>query len=62
MKKSLGAKPLAFITPIWVVGTYDQNGKPDIEKVKPIIFEPMTHTCHAAGKFLGKAFSIGKKI
>ncbi len=29
MKKSLGARTLAFPTPVWVVGTYDQDGKPN---------------------------------
>ncbi|HOW15807.1 flavin reductase family protein [Methanosarcina sp.] len=29
MKQSIGAKPLAFPTPAWVVGTYDLNGKPN---------------------------------
>jgi flavin reductase (DIM6/NTAB) family NADH-FMN oxidoreductase RutF len=29
MKKSIGAKTLAFPTPTWVVGTYDMNGKPN---------------------------------
>ncbi len=30
MKKSFGAKTLAFPTPVWVVGTYDKEGKPNI--------------------------------
>lgn len=30
MKKSLGAKPLAFPTPAWVVGTYDKEGNPNV--------------------------------
>jgi len=30
MKKSMGAKTLAFPTPVWVVGTYDKEGKPNI--------------------------------
>jgi len=30
MKKSLGAKTLAFPTPVWLVGTYDQDGKANI--------------------------------
>ncbi len=30
MKKSLGAKPLAFPTPVWIVGSYDKEGKPNI--------------------------------
>ncbi len=29
MKKSLGAKTLIFPTPVWVVGTYDKEGKPN---------------------------------
>jgi len=29
MKKSLGARPLAFTTPVWVIGTYDAEGKPN---------------------------------
>jgi flavin reductase (DIM6/NTAB) family NADH-FMN oxidoreductase RutF len=27
MKKSIGAKTLAFPTPVWIVGTYDDKGK-----------------------------------
>ncbi len=30
MKKSMGAKTLAFPTPVWVVGTYDKEGKPNV--------------------------------
>jgi flavin reductase (DIM6/NTAB) family NADH-FMN oxidoreductase RutF len=30
MKKSLGAKTLAYPTPVWLVGTYDAVGKPNI--------------------------------
>ncbi|MFQ5688544.1 MAG: flavin reductase family protein [Candidatus Scalindua sp.] len=33
MKKSLGAKPLAFPTPVWIVGTYDREGKPNVMTV-----------------------------
>ena len=33
MKKSLGAKPLAFPTPVWIVGTYDGEGKPNVMTV-----------------------------
>ncbi|PKN53467.1 MAG: flavoredoxin [Deltaproteobacteria bacterium HGW-Deltaproteobacteria-13] len=29
MKKSFGAKTLTFPTPVWLIGTYDQNGKPN---------------------------------
>jgi len=30
MKESLGAKTLAFPTPAWIVGTYDEDGKPNV--------------------------------
>ena len=33
MKKSMGAKTLVFPTPVWVVGTYDQAGKPNMMTV-----------------------------
>ena len=29
MKKSFGAKTLVFPTPVWVVGTYDKEGRPN---------------------------------
>lgn len=30
MKQSLGAKPLAFPTPVYLVGTYDAHGRPNM--------------------------------
>jgi len=30
MKKSLGAQTLAYPAPVWVVGTYDANGRPNM--------------------------------
>ena len=30
MKKSFGAKTLIFPTPVWCVGSYDANGKPNV--------------------------------
>jgi flavin reductase (DIM6/NTAB) family NADH-FMN oxidoreductase RutF len=30
MKKSIGAKTLAFPTPAWVIGTYDKDGKANV--------------------------------
>ncbi len=30
MKKSLGAKTLLYPAPVWVVGTYDKEGKPNV--------------------------------
>ena len=39
-----------------------ENGLPDIEKVRPLVFAPETHRYHAVGQFLGQAFSIGKQV
>lgn len=30
MKKSLGAKPLLYPIPTWVIGSYDKEGKPNV--------------------------------
>ncbi len=30
MKKSLGAKTLVYPTPVFVIGTYDSSGKPNV--------------------------------
>ena len=30
MKKSIGAKPLPMPAPVWVIGTYDAEGKPNM--------------------------------
>ncbi|MGB8217507.1 MAG: flavin reductase family protein [Candidatus Methanoperedens sp.] len=38
-----------------------ENGVIDIEKLKPVIFAPDTSGYYGIGKYLGKAFSIGKK-
>jgi flavin reductase (DIM6/NTAB) family NADH-FMN oxidoreductase RutF len=37
-----------------------EDGQPDIEKIMPVIFVPERRTYYGLGKFLGKAFSIGK--
>lgn len=39
-----------------------KDGLPDIEKVKPITYDPGSGTYHRVGRHLGQAFSIGKKI
>ncbi len=38
------------------------NGLPDIEKVKPLIFATGSRTYYGVGQFVGKAFSIGKEV
>jgi len=39
-----------------------KDGAPDIEKIKPMIFDPANRTYYGIGKYLGNAFSEGKKI
>jgi flavin reductase (DIM6/NTAB) family NADH-FMN oxidoreductase RutF len=43
-------------------GVMGANGIPEIEKVKPAIFAPEKRNYYGAGRFLGKAFSIGREI
>jgi len=40
----------------------NQQGLPDIEKIRPLLFAPETQRYHGVGQFLGEAFSIGKKL
>jgi hypothetical protein len=40
----------------------DENGNPDIDKVKPIIFAFASKTYHGIGAKIGDAWSMGKEI
>jgi flavin reductase (DIM6/NTAB) family NADH-FMN oxidoreductase RutF len=40
----------------------DDEGIPDIAKVKPVLFAPEMQAYYGVGSLLGKAFSIGKSI
>ena len=37
------------------------KGFPDAEKMKAFLFDPSTSAYYATGKFLGQAFTVGKK-
>ena len=39
-----------------------EKGLPDIEKIKPMIFAPDRRTYYGVGKYLKRAFYIGKEI
>lgn len=39
-----------------------KDGVLDIKKIKPMIFDPVNRTYYGIGKYLGDAFSEGKKI
>jgi len=40
----------------------DSNGNPDIEKIKPFLYDPSFREYYGIGNPLGKAFSIGKDL
>ena len=42
-------------------GMLTDEGKPDIEKIRPIIFSPGVQRYHSIGEFVGKAFEIGRR-
>jgi len=68
MKKSLGAKPLAFPAPVYLVGTYDAQGQPNMMNAAwggiccsepPCVMVSVQHKRHTyAGILEHKAFSI----
>ncbi len=68
MKKSLGAKPLAFPAPVYLVGTYDAQGQPNMMNAAwggiccsepPCVMVSLQHTRHTyAGILAHQAFSI----
>lgn len=37
------------------------DGKPDIEKIRPFVFSPEVQRYHSIGGFIGKAFEVGRK-
>ena len=40
----------------------DENGKVDVKKLDPIVYDPVAHTYLRLGEVVGKAFSDGKKL
>lgn len=40
----------------------DENQSPDIEKLKPISYNPLSATYHEIGKEIARAFKVGKEI
>jgi flavin reductase (DIM6/NTAB) family NADH-FMN oxidoreductase RutF len=72
MKKSLGARALAFTTPVWVVGTYDKDEKPNVMTAAwggiccskpPCIYVSLRKPRYSYNNIVErKAFTIGKEI
>jgi flavin reductase (DIM6/NTAB) family NADH-FMN oxidoreductase RutF len=44
------------------LNTLDEDGLPDILKIKPLIYDVAHKGYHAVGPMLGKAFSVGKDL
>lgn len=42
-------------------GLLDGNGKPDIGKIRPLVFDPGSRRYYRVGDDVGKAFEIGKR-
>jgi flavin reductase (DIM6/NTAB) family NADH-FMN oxidoreductase RutF len=40
----------------------DKDGQPDIEKIRPILFSPEGRKYNGVGRFIGKAFSLGREL
>ena len=38
------------------------DGMPDIEKIRPVLFSPEERKYNGVGRFIGKAFSIGREL
>lgn len=68
MKKSLGAKTLIYPTPVWVVGSYDQHGKPNVMTIAwggiccskpPCVAISLRKVTYTYGNVMGKkAFTL----
>ena len=68
MKKSLGAKTIVYPTPVFVVGTYDKEGKPNVMtaawagiccSVPPCIYVSLRKATYTYGNILErKAFTV----
>jgi len=39
-----------------------EDGMPDILKIEPVIYAPENQAYHSVGKYLGKAFAMGKDL
>ncbi|OWP30525.1 hypothetical protein CBG57_04870 [Prevotella nigrescens] len=54
--KSFSKKACFLPQPVLIIGTYDDNGKPDVEKMNLITFNPVSL------KYLRMENSVGKEL
>ena len=72
MKKNLGKKIWMFPMPVLMIGTYNDDGTPDVmnaawggitlEDQITICFDTCQHVYRLIGEVVDKAFSCGKKL
>ena len=60
MKKNLGKKNWMFPMPVLMIGTYEEDGTPDV--MKPICFDTCQHVYRLMGEVVAQAFSCGKEL
>ena len=48
--------------PVLIIGTYDKEGKPNVEKMRLITYDPIHHGYIALDKRVGNAFLDGKQL
>ena len=60
--KSFGQKSWMLPQPVLIIGTYDKEGKPNLEKMRLITYDPIHHGYIALDKRVGNAFLDGKQL
>ena len=72
MKRSFGARPIAYPLPVFVIGeivdvkidetVLGTDGKPDLRKIGAFAFDVMKMEYYSLGTPIGRAWDAGKKF
>lgn len=62
MKHDFGKQTWLYPMPVFIIGTYDKDGKIDPAKFNPITYDSVNHNYIALGSVAGKAFDAGKAL
>ncbi|MBQ3749576.1 MAG: hypothetical protein II863_19365 [Kiritimatiellae bacterium] len=62
MKKLLKLRAVVSPTPAIIAAAYDENGKADAEKMKPVCFDTCQHVYRLMDASVAPAFSCGKEL
>lgn len=60
--KSFEPQPWVAPQPVLIIGTYNEDGKPALEKMHLISYDPIHHGYLELGGRVGNAFADGKKL